>query len=150
MTQFTLWGNYTSKPQAHSLFSSNTMQHTGINTVLLSDWTTDYTSEMETGWLLYMYTSGEREAFSCVTSVTPSNQYPAAPDRCTELMFSGTSAGASDRISRPLIPDTIPCRLRGCLPFVFSLLLTSTSYFPCGLLGQLSCRTQSPLQATLY
>lgn len=149
MTQFTLWGNYTSKPQAHSLFSANTMQHTGINTVLLPDWTTDYTSEME-AVMITIRVHLRREAFSCATSVTPSSHHPAAPDRCRELRFSGTSAGASDRKSRPLIPDTIPCRLRRRLPFVSSLLLTSTSYVPCGLLGQLSWRTQAPPHTMPY
>lgn len=47
MTQFTLWGNYASKIQAHSLFSINTTQHRSTNTVLLSEWTTDYTFGME-------------------------------------------------------------------------------------------------------
>lgn len=59
---------------------------------------------------------------------------PAVPDRCRKLGLSGSSAGALDRISRPLILNTVPCGLGRCLPFVYNLLLTST-LLPHGLLG---------------
>lgn len=84
-----------------------------------------------------------RGAFSCVTNMTPSNHLPAVPDRCRELGFSGSSAGALDRISRPLIPHTVPCRPRRRMPFVSNPLLTSTSY--CHLVSWGSCHgEQSP------
>lgn len=130
------------KSQAPSLFSFNTMQHTGKNTVLLSGWTTDYRSETE-AMMITVHVHLRRGAFSCVASVTPSNHLPAEPDRCRELGFSGSSAGALDRISRLLIPHTVPCRPGRCLPFVSNPLLTSTSY--CHVVSWGSCHSeQSP------
>lgn len=79
-----------------------------------------------------------RGAFSWVQSVALSNHLPAVPDRCRELGFARSSAGALDRISRPLIPHTVPCRLGRRLPFVSNPLLTSTSY--CHIVSWGSCR----------
>lgn len=90
-----------------------------------------------------------RRAFSCVTHVTLSNHLPWVPDRCRELEFSGSSSGALDRISRPLIPHTVPCRLGRRLPFVSKSLLTSTSY--CHMVSWGSCHgEQSPHPITDY
>ncbi len=130
------------KPQAPNLFSFYTTQHTGKNTVLLSGWTTDYRSETE-AMMITVHVHLRRGAFSCVTSVTLSNHLPVVPDRCRELGFSGSSAGAWDRISRPLIPHTVPCRPGRRLPFVSNPLLTSTSY--CHVVSWGSCHgEQSP------
>lgn len=137
------------KPQAPNLFSFNTTRHTGKNTVLLSGWTTDYRSETE-AMMITVRVHLRRGAFSCVTSVTPSNHFPVVPDRCRELGFSESSAGALDRISRPLIPHTVPCRPGRRLPFVSNPLLTSTSY--CHVVSWGSCHGEqsSPSHTTLY
>ncbi len=89
-----------------------------------------------------------RGAFSCVGNVTPSNHLHAVPDRCRESGFSGSSAGALDRISRPLIPHTVPCRPGRRLPFVSNPLLTSTSY--CHVVSWGSCHGERSPQITDY
>lgn len=136
------------KPQAPNPFSFNTAQHTSKNTAPLSGWTTDYRSETE-ATMITAHVHLRRGAFSYVTSMTPLNHLPAVPDRCRELGFSGSSAGVLDRISRPLIPHTVPCRPRRRLPFVSNPLLTSTSY--CHLVSWGSCHGEQnhPSLATI-
>lgn len=69
-----------------------------------------------------------RDVVSCVAGEMLSGHQPAVPDRCSVSRSSRSSAGALDRISRPLILNAVPCRLGRRLPFVYCLLLTRTSY----------------------
>lgn len=138
------------KPQAPNFFSFNTTQHSrGENThtctractpaPLMSAWMTDYRCETK-AMMITAHVHLWRRAFSCVTHVTLSNHLPWVPDRCRELEFSGSSSGPLDRISRPLIPHTVPCRLGRRLPFVSKSLLTSTSY--CHMVSWGSCQCE--------
>lgn len=111
----------------HPISSASTQRNTQAKTAFLSGWMTDYRSETE-AMMITVHVHLRRGAFSCVTSVTLSNHLPWVPDRCKELGFSGSSSGALDRISRPLIPHTVPCRPGRRLLFVSKPLLTSTSY----------------------
>lgn len=149
ITQFTLWGNLSfQKPQAPHFFSFEAL-HTGKNTTLLSGWTTDYRSKRK-AMMTTVYAHLRRGAFLRVKSVTLSNHLPAAPDRCRELGFAGSTAGAPDRISRPLIPHSVPCRLGRRPPFVSNLLLTSTSYCHVVSWGSLHVEQSPPSQIGPY
>lgn len=135
------------KPQAPNLFSFNTTLHTGKNTasVRLNDWLQiwngshdDYCTRTPQEWgvPLVLGVWHHQTSLWWLTGA--------------ELEFSGSSAGALDRISRPLIPHTVPCGPGRRLPFISNPLLTRTSY--CHVVSWGSCHGEQspPSQTTLY
>lgn len=95
-------------PKHTNLFSFNTAQHTGINTVLLSVWTADYRSETET-MMITVQEHLRRKAFTCV-SVRPSNQPPRGAWQVQEVRaFWILSRGTGQDIT-PSDPEHCPLR----------------------------------------
>lgn len=140
------------KPQAPNFFSFNTTPHSrrgGKHTqarhthphppsLCQLEWLI-IDVKAKPWWLLHMYTSGEGRSLAlpmwhCQTTS------PGCLTGVGSWNFPDLHQGPLDRIARPLIPHTVPCRLGRRLPFVSETLLTSTSY--CHMVSWGSCHCE--------